>query len=207
MILVDCLRQRVAVWAWKLAVCQQPTLSRFLQQVKILHARVRSYTPTSRPTACILKLAAKNGPRVHSHAYLALPRTFSGGDKYLPSLPTVTMAHLFISVAQYNQRRATLPSLFTLRHARLISTSTRCLTFLGASRSNQQQRGSTTTFNSYCPPFSLNGPASIRPVRWPESLNSCSWKAIHKEKPPSYDFDSFLIPSFCIFNLIILSIL
>jgi hypothetical protein len=57
-LLVDCLRQRLAVWAWKLAVCQRPTLSRFLPQVNFLHARARSYTPTSRPTACI---AAKNG--------------------------------------------------------------------------------------------------------------------------------------------------
>ena len=176
----------------------------FTCQSAFIHAHLTSNRLHSQ-TCC------QKRPRVYHHAYLALPRTFAGGDKYLPSLPVVTMAHLFISVAQYNQRRASQPlnTPFSLypRHARLIPTSTRCLTFLGASRSNQQQRGSTTTFNSYCPPFSLNGPASIRPVRWPESLNSCSWKAIHKEKPPSYDFDSFLIPSFCIFNLIILSIL
>lgn len=76
---------------------------------ELLHARARSYTPTSRRTACILKLAAKSG--LVSMAMLALRYhvPFPGGDKYLPSLPMVTMAHLFISVAQYNQRRASQP--------------------------------------------------------------------------------------------------
>lgn len=82
-LLVNCLRQRVAVWAWKLAVCQQPTCRdscrrwTFTCQSAFVHAHLTSNRPHSQ-TCC------QKRPRVNGHAYLALPRTFSGGDKYLP---------------------------------------------------------------------------------------------------------------------------
>jgi hypothetical protein len=175
----------------------------FTCQSAFVHAHLTSNRLRSQ-TCCQKRL------RVHDHACLALPRTFSGGVKYLPSLPMVTMAHLFISVAQYNQRRASQPlnTPFSLYpSSRTFNSNVYTLSYFSWCFSIEP---ATTRLDDnvqlLLPPFSLNGPASIRPVRWPESLNSCSWIAIHKEKPPSYDFDFFLIPPFSIFDLIILSI-
>jgi len=74
----------------------------FTCQSAFVHAHLTSNRLHSQ-TCC------QKRPRVYGHACLALPRTFSGGDKYLLRCPVVTMAHLFISVAQYNQRRASKP--------------------------------------------------------------------------------------------------
>lgn len=70
MLLVDCLRQRMAVWAWKLAVWVRSQQVAMPVGWDFLHARARSYTPTSHSTAYILKPAAKNG--LVSMAMLAL---------------------------------------------------------------------------------------------------------------------------------------
>jgi hypothetical protein len=121
------------------------------------------------------------------------------------------MVHLFISVAQYNQRRASQPlnTPFSLYpSSRTFNSNVYTLSYFSWCFSIEPAT-KRLDYNAQLllPPVFTNGPASIRPVRWPESLNSLLLEAIHKEKPPSYDFDSFLIPSFCIFNLIILSIL
>lgn len=195
MLLADCLRQRVAVWAWSSLYASVSRLF-FTCQGASVHAHLS--LPSAWLRRCILKLAAmrcQQRPRVRGHVALPCRVHFCQGEISISCLAAGHDVLSFISLLNTtNGVLASLSnapssiSLLPFRHARLFPTSTRCLTFL-VLLDRTSNNAARLQRSLLLPPVYTNGPASIRPVRWPESLYFPPLRSyIHKKNALHFRF-------------------